>query len=108
MAENLPSDDEDKLRQSKSIDPFFSCVHICVLNLLFSPSVRQQLKALKHQISELSKRNYELERDVRFFDQRIGLLIHHKKAVEVRAKHQIKRGTKGRLCCLICCQGVFR
>ena len=46
-------------------------------------SVHRELKALKDQISELSKKNYELEKDVLFFDQRIGLLINHKKAVEV-------------------------
>lgn len=45
--------------------------------------VHRQLKVLKDKISELSKTNYELEREVRFFDQRIGLLINHKKAVEV-------------------------
>jgi len=45
--------------------------------------VHRQLKVLKDKISDLSKTNYELEREVRFFDQRIGLLINHKKAVEV-------------------------
>ncbi|KAJ7384205.1 hypothetical protein OS493_022833 [Desmophyllum pertusum] len=45
-------------------------------------SIHRQLKVLKDKISELSKTNYELEREVRFFDQRIGLLINHKKAVE--------------------------
>lgn len=38
---------------------------------------------LKNQISELSKANYELEREARMFDQRIGLLINYKKATEV-------------------------
>lgn len=47
------------------------------------PSVHRQIKVLKDQISELSKTNYELEKEVRLFDQRIGLLIHYKKAVEV-------------------------
>ncbi|KAL9964585.1 hypothetical protein ACROYT_G028242 [Oculina patagonica] len=45
-------------------------------------SIHRQLKVLKDKISDLSKTNYELEREVRFFDQRIGLLINHKKAVE--------------------------
>lgn len=39
---------------------------------------------LKQEISERSKKNYELEKDVRFFDQRIALLINHRIAVEVR------------------------
>ena len=46
-------------------------------------SVHRQIKVLKNQISELSKANYELEREARMFDQRIGLLINYKKATEV-------------------------
>ncbi|XP_048588250.1 GTPase-activating protein isoform X2 [Nematostella vectensis] len=45
-------------------------------------SIRRRLKLLKQEISELSKKNYELERDVKFFDQRIALLINHRIAVE--------------------------
>ena len=56
-------------------------VHVCEVKLLIL--VHRQLKVLKDKISDLSKTNYELEREVRFFDQRIGLLINHKKAVEV-------------------------
>ncbi|KAK3726915.1 hypothetical protein QZH41_016700, partial [Actinostola sp. cb2023] len=48
-------------------------------------SIQKRLKLLKHEISERSKKNYELEKDVRFFDQRIALLINHRIAVEVRS-----------------------
>ncbi|XP_031568487.1 GTPase-activating protein-like [Actinia tenebrosa] len=44
--------------------------------------IQKRLKLLKQEISERSKKNYELERDVRFFDQRIALLINHRIAVE--------------------------
>jgi len=56
-------------------------VHVFKVKL--SILVHRQLKVLKDKISDLSKTNYELEREVRFFDKRIGLLINHKKAVEV-------------------------
>lgn len=49
----------------------------------------RQIKALKDQISELSKTNYELEKEVRLFDQRIGLLIAYKKAVEESSENFI-------------------
>ena len=49
----------------------------------FSDQFHRQIKGLKDQISDLSKTNYELEREVRLFDQRIGLLINYKKVVEV-------------------------
>ncbi|CAH3194843.1 unnamed protein product, partial [Porites evermanni] len=45
-------------------------------------AIHRQIKVLKNQISELSKANYELEREARMFDQRIGLLINYKKATE--------------------------
>lgn len=61
---------------------------MCKVNL--SILVHRQLKVLKDKISDSSKTNYELEREVRFFDQRIGLLINHKKAVEVSC-HNIRR-----------------
>ena len=53
-------------------------------------SVHKQIKVLKDQISELSKTNYELEREVRLFDQRIGLLIAYKKAIEVFVRYITK------------------
>lgn len=49
-------------------------------------AVRRQLRDLKYDISDLCKKNYELEKDVQFFDQRIALLINHRITVEVRAK----------------------
>ncbi|XP_028515761.1 GTPase-activating protein [Exaiptasia diaphana] len=45
-------------------------------------SIQKRLKILKQEISERSKKNYELEKDVRFFDQRIALLINHRIAFE--------------------------
>jgi Ras GTPase-activating-like protein IQGAP2/3 len=47
-------------------------------------AVRKQLQNLKAEISQQSKRNFELDRDVRFFDQRIALLINHRISVEVK------------------------
>lgn len=45
-------------------------------------SIHRQIQVLKDKISDLSRTNYELEKEVRFFDQRIGLLINHKKGIE--------------------------
>ena len=47
-------------------------------------SVHKQIRILKERISELSKTNYDLEREVRHFDQLIGFLIAYKKAIEVQ------------------------
>lgn len=47
-------------------------------------SVRKQLHDIKVEISQQSKRNFELDRDVRFFDKRIALLINHRISVEVK------------------------
>ena len=52
----------------------------------FSATVRKELQELKANISKQSKRNFELDRDVRFFDKRIALLINHRISVEVRLK----------------------
>ena len=45
--------------------------------------VRQQLQILKVDICKQCKKNFELEKEVRFFDQRIALLINHKITVDV-------------------------
>ncbi|XP_062522118.1 uncharacterized protein LOC134196913 [Corticium candelabrum] len=45
-------------------------------------AVQRQLKELKTTISQLSKKNFVLERDVRFLEQRIALLINHKISIE--------------------------
>ena len=46
--------------------------------------VHKQIKVLKDQISELSKTNYDLEKEVRLLDQHIGFLVTYKKAIEVQ------------------------
>lgn len=45
-------------------------------------SFHKQIKVLKDQISELSKTNYDLEKEVRLLDQHIGFLVTYKKAIE--------------------------
>lgn len=50
-------------------------------------SVRRQLRELKSDICKQCKKNFELEKEVRFFDQRIALLINHKISVEVNSCH---------------------
>jgi Ras GTPase-activating-like protein IQGAP2/3 len=44
--------------------------------------VQRRLKELKANISQMSKNNFVLERDVRFLEQRIALLINHKISIE--------------------------
>lgn len=49
-------------------------------------TAQKRLRDLKSRISAQSKRNFVLERDVRFLDSRIGLLIQNRMALdEVRA-----------------------
>ncbi|CAB4011072.1 Rho GTPase activation [Paramuricea clavata] len=55
--------------------------------------IRKQLQDLKAEISHQSKRNFELDRDVRFFDQRIALLINHRISVE-ELSDRIDQGCK--------------
>ncbi|KAI8969504.1 Rho GTPase activation protein [Trametes punicea] len=43
---------------------------------------QKRLRELKARISAQSKRNFVLERDVRFLDSRIGLLIHNRMALD--------------------------
>ena len=50
-------------------------------------SAQKRLRDLKSKISAQSKRNFVLERDVRFLDSRIGLLIQNRMALdEVRCR----------------------
>ena len=53
-----------------------------IINSIPSISVRRQLRELKMDICKLCKRNFEMEKELRFFDQRIALLINHKITVE--------------------------
>ncbi|XP_046852817.1 GTPase-activating protein-like [Xenia sp. Carnegie-2017] len=55
--------------------------------------IRSQLQDLKAEISQQSKRNFELDRDVRFFDKRIALLINHRISVE-ELSDRIDQGCK--------------
>lgn len=55
--------------------------------------VRKELQDLKLEISQQSKRNFELDRDVRFFDKRIALLINHRISVE-ELSDRIDQGCK--------------
>ena len=41
---------------------------------------------LKNKISAQSKKNFVLERDVRYLDQRIALLIQHRNAVDAEVQ----------------------
>lgn len=45
--------------------------------------VQKELLHLKDQISHQSKNNFRLEKDLRFLDSKIALLINHKITVEV-------------------------
>jgi len=53
-----------------------------VLNEELYEKMRHQLRELKNDICKQCKKNFELEKEVRFFDQRIALLINHKISVE--------------------------
>ena len=57
------------------------------VNCSYLVSVRRQLRELKSDICKQCKKNFELEKEVRFFDQRIALLINHKISVEVNIGH---------------------
>lgn len=44
--------------------------------------VQQELRRVKNEISQQSKKNFELENDLRFFDSKIAHLINHRITVE--------------------------
>lgn len=52
------------------------------LNEELCEKVRKQLEELKMDICKQCRKNFELEKEVNFFDQRIALLINHKISVE--------------------------
>ncbi len=59
---------------------------LCVLTKIFCFfcfSVQRNIQDLKNEISQQSKKNFKLDKDLRFFDSRIALLINHKITVEV-------------------------
>ena len=45
--------------------------------------MQQEVLHLKDQISHQSRSNFKLEKDLRFLDSKIALLINHKITVEV-------------------------
>ena len=55
--------------------------------------VQKALQQVKDGISQLSKKNFKLERDLKFLDSKIALLINHKISIEV--------------CCSTVCLSVF-
>ena len=67
---------EDDLSRSKSPLPSFSLVTrlTCV--------AQKALRELKGKISAQSKKNFVLERDVRYLDSRIALLIQNRMALD--------------------------
>jgi Ras GTPase-activating-like protein IQGAP2/3 len=48
----------------------------------YIPSAQKRLRDLKARISTQSKKNFVLERDVRYLDQRIALLIQNRMALD--------------------------
>lgn len=58
-------------------------LHSSLLSILSLVIIAQKrLRELKSRISAQSKRNFVLERDVRFLDSRIGLLIQNRMALD--------------------------
>lgn len=47
-----------------------------------SPAAQKRLRDLKSKISAQSKKNFVLERDVRYLDSRIALLIQNRMALD--------------------------
>lgn len=47
-----------------------------------SPTAQKTLRELKSNISSQSKKNFVLEKDVRYLDSRIALLIQNRMALE--------------------------
>lgn len=50
-------------------------------------SVQAELRKLKDRISQLSKENFKLEKDLKFLDSKIALLINHKISLEEVESH---------------------
>ena len=62
-------------------------LYSAVLILFTWCSAQKRLRELKSRISAQSKRNFVLERDVRFLDSRIGLLIQNRMALDEVRMH---------------------
>lgn len=63
--------------------------------LIICPTAQKILRDLKSKISSQSKKNFVLEKDVRYLDSRIALLIQNRMALE-----EVRRDW------LLCCAGV--
>lgn len=61
-----------------------SFVYFEFTSQFFHHVVQRDIQDLKNEISQQSKKNFKLDKDLRFFDSRIALLINHKITVEVR------------------------
>jgi len=59
---------------------------ICCQKKKKKNTAQKRLKLLKNKISAQSKKNFVLERDVRYLDQRIALLIQHRNAVDAEVQ----------------------
>lgn len=58
-------------------------------NLLILKIAQKILRDLKSKISSQSKKNFVLEKDVRYLDSRIALLIQNRMALEEVRMHSI-------------------
>jgi hypothetical protein len=56
--------------------------HELVAHMLTLPLAQKILRELKSKISSQSKKNFVLEKDVRYLDSRIALLIQNRMALE--------------------------
>ena len=94
MAAEQDVEVEDELGRGMCLDISFA--RVIIHRLLCCFKAQKRLRDLKSRISAQSKRNFVLERDVRFLDSRIGLLIQNRMALdEVRAsldRNVIQRG----------------
>ena len=77
MAAEQDVEVEDELGRGTS--PPSCLVFLIVLSVF---EAQKRLRELKSRISAQSKRNFVLERDVRFLDSRIGLLIQNRMALD--------------------------
>ncbi len=59
-------------------------------------TVQQEVLHLKNQISHQSRNNFKLEKDLRFLDSKIALLINHKITAEVRRGGEEEEKGKGK------------
>lgn len=71
----------------QSFDPYSS---------FLTTAVQQEVLHLKDQISHQSRSNFKLEKDLRFLDSKIALLIAHKITAEVSGGDGIVQRSSGK------------